>query len=53
MRDNLQAQHPGLLALPVMLAYKALEGLRQADKAHGQRAVLQHFPHLVVPVQTV
>ena len=51
--DDLQAQHLGLLALPVVDADEGLQGLRQADEAHGQGAVLEHLPHLVLPVQLV
>ena len=51
--DDLQAQHLGLLALPVVDPDKGLEGLGQADEAHGEGAVPEHLPHLVVPVQLV
>ena len=51
--DDLQAQHSGPLALAVVLANERLQRLRQADEAHGQGAVLQHLPDLVVPVQLV
>ena len=51
--DDLPAQHPGLLTLAVVDAHQGLEALSQADEAHRQGAVLEHLPHLVVPVQLV
>ena len=51
MAHDLQTQDTGLLALAVVLANEDLQGLGQADEAHGQGAVLQDLTDLVVPLQ--
>ena len=37
----------------MVLADQGLQGFRKADKADGERAVLEHLAHFVVPVQLV
>ena len=49
--DDLQSQLLRALALAVVLADERHQRLRQTDEADGQRAVLEHFAHLVVPAQ--
>ena len=39
------------LALAVVLADQGHQRLRKADEADGERAVLEHLAHLVVPAQ--
>ena len=48
---NLEAKLLRFLGLAVMLADQRLEALGQADEPDGQRAVLEHFAHLVVGAQ--
>ena len=49
--DDLIAQLIAFLTLAVMLAGQGHQRLCQADEAHGEGAVLQHFGHRVVAVQ--
>ena len=49
--NDLQAQPLAALTLAVVLAGEGHQCLCKADEAHGQGAVLQNLPDLVVPAQ--
>ena len=49
--DDFVAQLVAFLTLAVVLAGQGHQGFRQADEAHGEGAVLQHFGHGIVAVQ--
>ena len=51
MADDLQAQLLGLVAFAVVDADQGLQGLGQADEAHGQGAVAQDVGHGIVRPQ--
>ena len=49
--DDFKAEVLRPLALAVVLADKRLQAFCQPDEAHGQRAMLEHLAHLIVPAQ--
>ena len=53
MADDLQSELLCIFAFSMMLADQRLQAFCQADEAHGERSLLDHFLQRIFPLQLV